>query len=173
MNLAKALIAMTCAGILSIGMVGSACHAYAQDAGESDQNLGSWSAPGADSSEQSIPLTKTHPLKIKGCWSGSVTDTADGTGTVTFQFNQSSNRKKILVGSVIQFAWPDTAKATVPMKGSVTSSGFSFKGNAGQNCPVVSGSATVDAAALTGTVEFTGGCAMFFQNVTFSIARGC
>ena len=173
MNLAKALMAITCAATLSLGVVGSARHAYAHDAGDSDQNLGSWSAPGADGAEQSIPEIKTHPLKIKGCWSGSVMDTADGMGTVTFQFSQSSNRKKILVGSIIQFAWPDTAKATVPMKGSVTSNGFTFKGNAGANCPVVSGSGTGDATAMTGSVEFTGGCAMFFQNVTFSIAPGC
>ncbi len=173
MKLAKMLVAMSCPSLLLVVLLGVTSHAYAQDAGEIDENVGTWSAPGADGAEQSIPEVKTHPLKIKGCWSGTVMDTADGMGTVTFQFSQSSNRKKILVGSIIQFTWPDTAKATVPMKGSVTSSGFTFKGNAGQNCPVVSGSATGDATALTGIVEFTGGCSMFFQKVTFSIARGC
>jgi len=173
MKLAKTLIAMTCAGVLSLGVAGPARHAYAQDAGNTSDDVGDWSAPGADGAEQSIPDVKAHPLKIKGCWSGTVTDTLDGMGTVTFHFNQSSNRKKILVGSLIRFAWPDTASATVPMKGAVTPSGFTFKGNAGQNCPVVSGRATGDATALTGTVEFTGGCSTFFQEVTFSIAPGC
>ena len=173
MKLATVLLVMTCAGLLSLGMVGSARHAYAQDAGETDENLGAWSSPGADSAEQSTPEVRTHPLRIKGCWSGTVMDSADGTGTATFQFNQNSNRKKLVIGSIIHFVWPDTASATVPMKGSVNSTGFKFNGNAGVHCPVVSGSATGDITALTGTVEFTGDCSTLFQNVTFSITPGC
>ena len=172
-KLAKVILAVTCAGSLALSVVGAARPAHAQDAGETDDNAGSWSAPGAESTEQSIPAVKTHPLKIKGCWSGSVMDTADGAGTVTFQFRQSSNRKKILVGSVAHFAWPDTAKATVAMTGTITSGGFTFKGNAGANCPTVTGTATGDGTLLTGMVEFTGGCATFFQNVSFSITPGC
>jgi len=164
----KVLLAIICVGLLSFVSAG---HAYAQDAGEADEDLGAWSAPGADSAEQ---LThKAHPLDIKGCWSGDVVDTADGTGTVTFEFHQNSNRKKILVPSVIQFEWPDLAKATVPIKGAVTSSGFTFKGNAGAECPMVTGTASGDATGLTGMVVFVGGCETFFQNVTFSIAPGC
>ena len=173
MKLAKVLLVTTCAGLLSLGMVGSTRHAYAHDASETDENTGSWTAPGADSAEQSVPTVKTRPLKLKGCWSGSVTDMADGSGTVTFQFYQNSNRKKLVVGSGAHFAWPDLADATVPLKGSVTPTGFTFNGNAGANCPFVSGSATGNLTALTGTVVFTGGCAAYFQNVSFSIKPGC
>ena len=170
MKIAKVVLAIICVALLSLV---STRHAYAQDAGETDEDLGAWTAPGADSAEQSSPEAKVHPLKIKGCWSGDVVDTADGTGTVTFEFRQNSNRKKIIVPSAIQFEWPDSAKATVPIKGAVTSSGFTFKGNAGANCPMVSGTASGDATGLTGKVVFVGGCETYFQNVTFSIAPGC
>ena len=173
MNLTKALLATICAGVLSLVVAVSAHHAYAQDADDANENLGTWSAPGSDSAEQSTHKVKTHPLSLKGCWSGSVMDAADGAGTATFQFYQSSNRKKIFNGSIIHFRWPDTAKATVPMSGAVTPSKFTFKGNAGRGCPIVTGSGTGDNAMLTGTVEFTGGCEMFFQDVTFSITPGC
>jgi hypothetical protein len=173
MKLAKTLFVMTCASLLSVGMIGAPCHAYAQDADEIDQNQGTWSAPDAASAEQSSPEAKVHPLKIKGCWSGDVMDTGDGLGTVTFQFNQNSNRKKLVTGSIIHFEWSDGAKATVPMKGSVTSTGFTFKGNAGVGCSLVTGSGTGDATAMTGTVVFVGACASIFQDVTFSITPGC
>ena len=173
MKLAKTLFVMTCASLLSVGMIGAPCHAYAQDADEIDQNQGIWSAPDAASAEQSSPEAKVHPLKIKGCWSGDVMDTADGLGTATFQFNQNSNRKKLVAGSIIHFEWPDTANAKIPMKGSVTSKGFTFKGNAGVGCSLVTGSGTGDATAMTGTVVFVGACASIFQEVTFSITPGC
>jgi hypothetical protein len=59
-----------------------------------------------------------------------------------------------------------------PLKGTVTSTGFSFKGNAGVGC-AVSGNGTGDATAMTGTVVFVGACATIFQDVTFSITPGC
>jgi hypothetical protein len=173
MNLARTLFVMTCASLLSVGMIGAPCHAYAQDADETDQNQGTWSAPDAASGDQSSPEVKVHPLKIKGCWSGDVMDTGDGLGTVTFQFNQNSSRKKLVPGSIIHFEWPDGAKATVPMKGTVTSTGFTFKGNAGVGCALVTGSGTGDATAMTGTVVFVGACASIFQDVSFSITPGC
>ncbi len=164
---------MTCAGLFSVCMLGSACHAYAQNGGEPDGNVGAWSAPDADGAEQSVPEAKVHPLKIKGCWSGEVMDTGDGTGTATFQFDQNSNRKKLVVGSIIQFEWPDMARAKIPMKGAVTSSGFTFQGNAGVGCALVTGSGTGDATSMTGSVTFVGDCSTIFQEVTFSITRGC
>jgi hypothetical protein len=169
-KLAKILFTVTCAAMLSASTVGPARYAYAQDAAEADANVGAWSAPDA---EQSVPQAKVHPLKIKGCWSGDVMDAGDGLGTATFQFNQNSTRKKLVVGSIAHFEWSDGAKATVPMRGPVTSTGFSFKGNAGVGCTLVTGSGTGNATALTGTVVFVGACASIFQAVTFSITPGC
>jgi hypothetical protein len=172
MNFAKVLLAMTCAALLSLSIVASARHVYAQDAAETDDRIGSWNGPDANSAEQSIGDAKKHALGIKGCWAGTVMDTGDDAGTATFQFFQSKDRKKLLLGSTFKFLWPDTAKAHGPLRGTVTSTGFSFKGNAGAGC-AVSGNSTGDTAAMTGTVVFVGGCANIFQNVTFSITPGC
>src|ERR1700689_1905486 len=98
MKLAKTLFVITCASLLSVGMIGAPHHAYAQDADEIDQNQGTWSAPAAASVEQSSPEAKVHPLDIKGCWSGNVMDTGDGAGTATLEFHQNSNHKKLIIG---------------------------------------------------------------------------
>jgi hypothetical protein len=172
MNLAKTLFVVTCASLLSVGMIGAPNHSYAQDAGEIDQNQGTWSAPDPGSAEQSNPEAKAHPLDIKGCWSGNVTDTGDGVGTATFEIHQNSNHKKLIIGSTFNFQWADSAMARGPLKGSVSATGLKFKGNAGADC-AVSGSGTGDATALTGTIEFVGACASIFQNVMFTITPGC
>jgi hypothetical protein len=172
MNLAKTLFVMTCASLLSVGTIAAPYHAYAQEADEIDQNQGTWSAPDAASAEQSSPEAKAHPLSIKGCWSGNVTDTGDGVGTATFEIHQNSNHKKLIIGSTFNFQWADSAMARGPLKGSVSATGLKFKGNAGAGC-TVSGSGVGDATALTGTFEFVGACASIFQDVTFSITPGC
>lgn len=170
MSLAKTLLAMTCTGLLCVSIIGSACYAFAQDAG--DETVGAWTAPDADSPEQSTHKIKVHPLNIKGCWSGDVVDTGDGSGAATVQFHQNSNHKKLIIGSTFDFQWADSAMARGPMKGTVSATGFKFKGNAGVGC-AVSGSGVGDATALTGTVEFVGDCAPIFQDVTFTITPGC
>jgi len=174
--MAKAFIVVACAGLLSLFMLGAPLRAYSQDAAENNQGSGAWSAPDADNSEQSPAKVKTHPLKIKGCWSGEIEATLEGTGTVTFDFDQNSNRKKLVKGSKFDFEWPaDSAFARGPMKGSVSTSGFQFNAtviNAGDVCQV-SGSGTGDATELTGMVEFGEECATIFEDVTFSIAPGC
>ena len=101
-----------------------------------------------------------------------MTDTGDGAGTATFQFLQNSTRKKLMLGSTFKFEWADSAFARGPLKGTVTSTGFSFKGNAGAGCEV-SGNGTGDPSAMTGTVVFVGACANIFQDVSFSITPGC
>jgi len=171
-KLVKTLSAIVCVALLSAGILTSARHVYAQDAAETDENVGSWNGPDANSADQSIGDVKKHPLNIKGCWAGSVMDTGDGAGTATFQFSQSKNHKKLLLGSTFKFQWPDRAMARGPFKGPVTSTGFSFKGNAGADC-AVSANGTGDATAMTGTVVFVGACATIFQDVTFSITPGC
>jgi hypothetical protein len=171
MNVAKTVLVVVCASLLSLNIVASARNAYAQDASESDRSMGAWGAPDPSST---IPEAKTKvpPLDIKGCWSGEVVDTGDGSGTATFQFDQNSSGKKLVIGSTFNFQWADSAFARGPIKGSVSSTGLKSKGNAGGGCKV-SGSGTGDATALTGTIEFVGTCATLFQDVTFSITPGC
>ncbi len=123
MKLAKAFAIVVSAGLLSVATFGSPRDLYAQDGSETDQ--GAWSAPDGGSADQSSPdAKKTHPLNIKGCWSGSVTDTGDGTGTAMFVFHQNGNHKKIIIGTTFMFQWADSAMARGPLKGSVTATGF-------------------------------------------------
>jgi hypothetical protein len=171
-GLAKILLALTVALLLSVGIVGRARHAYAQDGDETNQSAGAWGAPNAPSADLSDQKVKAKPIDIKGCWSGTVMDTDDDLGTATFEFHQNSNHKQLRISSTFDFQWPDTAFAHGPMKGPVSSTGFNFSGNAGTDCAVV-GSAMGDATALSGTVEFGGDCATLFQDVTFSITPGC
>ncbi len=172
MKLAKTLLVVGCAGLLVVGTVGSVRHAYAQDADQSDQSAGSWGAPDSDGAIPDAKKAKASPMNIKGCWSGEVDDGGDGSGTATFQFEQNSNRKKLVIGTTFNFQWPDSAFAEGPLKGSVSSTGIKFNGNAGANC-TISGSGAGDATSLTGTFEFAGTCATLFQDVTFTITPGC
>jgi hypothetical protein len=168
MNVTKTVLVGVCVSLLSLNIVGSVRNAYAQDA---DETAGAWGAPDPSSASPEAK-TKVPPLDIKGCWSGEVVDTGDGSGTATFQFDQNSSGKKLVTGSTFNFQWADSAFARGPIKGSVSSTGLKSKGNAGRGCNV-SGSGTGDATALTGTIEFVGTCAKLFQDVTFSITPGC
>jgi hypothetical protein len=175
MKIAKTLAIMACAALLSAGVIGSARHAYAQDASEIDQDAGAWSGPDAGTADESSRKIKVHPLDIKGCWSGDVADLAEGMGTATFDFDQNSNRKKLVKASKYDFEWPGMVYARGPMKGSVSSTGFQFNAtviNAGEKCEI-SGSGTGDDTELTGTIEFGEACATIFEDVTFSITPGC
>jgi hypothetical protein len=166
MRVIKTLVLMIIGGLLSCVLIAAERPAYAQDA--ADQ--GAWSAP--DGATSDTKKTAPRPMDISGCWSGTVTDTADGSGTPTFEFRQSGNLKKLALGSTFNLEWSDSAMAKGPLKGSVTSTGFTFKGDAGANCKV-SGSAVGDDTALTGSIVFTGNCADLFQDVAFTITPGC
>jgi hypothetical protein len=173
MKLAKTLVAVVCAGLLSAGGIGSARHAFAQDAAATD--AGGWSAGGTgsadlESAEQSTPDAKAPPLDIAGCWSGDVNDDGDGLGTAVLNFVQ--NGKKIQHGSGLDFEWPDASFAFGPIHGNVSSTGIKFNGHAGKGCPF-HGQGSGDTSLIEGTVKFTGKCAKFFKNVTFSISPGC
>jgi hypothetical protein len=126
MKVAKTLAIMACAALLSAGVIGSARHAYAQDADEIDGNAGAWSGPDAPSPDESNRKTKVHPLNIKGCWSGNAVDIGDGAGTATFHFDQNPNLNKLVLGSQFDFEWPGDVFARGPMKGTVSSTGFKF-----------------------------------------------
>jgi hypothetical protein len=174
-KLAKTLSVVTCAAVLAC-LFGSARHAYAQDAAETDENIGSWNGPDA-SAEQSIGDVKKHPLNIKGCWAGTVMDTGDGAGTATLHIVQSSSRKKLLLGSEFDFEWPGMVFARGPMRGTVSPTGFHFTSrlvDQGKVC-TVTGSVTGNDTMLMGTAVFGGYCATvsIFQNVMFSITPGC
>jgi hypothetical protein len=173
MRWVKTLLLVASAGLLLASLLGIVPRASAQDTGDIDPMAGAWSGPLGDSQDQSANLeTKATPLNITGCWSGQADDTGDGAGTAVFQFNHQSNPTKLVLGSTYHLSWSDQAFAHGPMKGKVSSSGFSFKGTAGAGCGV-SGSGTGSDTALSGTIVFKGNCAKILQNVTFSITPGC
>ena len=111
MKLAKTVAIVACAGLLSAGAMGSARHAYAQDAEQSDSDSGSWGAPGSAGAPDAAaePDSKGPPLDVEGCWSGVVTDKGDGEGDAYFGFTQDGNK---IVGdeeSALYVVWPDNA----------------------------------------------------------------
>jgi hypothetical protein len=173
MKLAKTLVIIACSALLSAGGIGSAQHAYAQDAAATDTN--GWSAGGTgsadlDSADQSSPAVQVTPLAIGGCWSGDVNDVLDGTGTAALTFVQKG--KKFPKTSRLNFDWPDTSFVHGWIHGTVSSTGIKFNGQAGKGCSF-HGIGSGDASLITGTVTFTGKCATFFTNVSFSISPGC
>jgi len=173
MKLAKTFVMVACAILLSVGGNGSARQAYAQDAASTD--VQGWSAGGTGSADlesaaQSSPAAQEIPLAIGGCWSGDVSDDLDGSGTAALTFVQKG--KKFPHSSRLNFDWPDTSYVHGAIHGTISSTGIKFNGKAGKGCPF-HGVGTGDASLITGTVRFTGKCAKFFTNVSFSISPGC
>jgi hypothetical protein len=169
MKLAKTVAIVACAGLLSAAAMGSARHAYAQDAEQSDSQSGSWGAPGAGAPDAAAePDSKGPPLDVEGCWSGVVTDKGDGEGDAYFAFTQDGNK---IVGdeeSGLYVVWPDNAFADGPISGTVTKNGIKFKGNAGAGCPF-SGTAKGNGSELTGKITFKQQCGKFLKHVRFIV----
>jgi hypothetical protein len=167
MKLAKTLAVVACAGLLSAGIIGSARHAYAQDA--PDQSEGAWGVGTPDSTDQAAsPDVVKPPLDISGCWQGTVKDKHDGKGAAFFEFDQSGSN--LLDSSTYDFEWGDGSYAYGPLTGTVSSKGFKFSGPAGQGCSV-SGSAKRHGLKLKGKVHFHQQCAKFFGGGPLSISR--
>lgn len=98
MKSAKILAIVACACLLSVIMMYSARHAYAQDDDQVDENAGSWSTPGggsADADEVSSPDMKKPPLDVQGCWDGTAIDNNPtlGMGTVIFESLEQNGKK--------------------------------------------------------------------------------
>jgi len=172
MRLGKTLAIVACAGLLSGGMIVSTRHAYAQDAGGTDPEAGSWSADQDTSPDSnSEPSTAKPPLNVQGCWSGKVHDRAKGTGTITLGLQQNGT---VLEPHVSGFAvvWNSNNYAQGPIvKGSVTSKGIIFKGTATSKCAInASGTGTID--KIKGTYSFKKECSQAFKGGTFTITPG-
>src|SRR5258707_4456942 len=92
MKLAKTFVMVVCASLLSVGGMGSARQAFAQDSAATD--VQGWSAGGTgsadlDSADQSSPSVQGTPLAIGGCWSGEGIDDGNGTGSAGLNFVQN------------------------------------------------------------------------------------
>jgi hypothetical protein len=168
MKLGKAIAIVACAGLLSGGMMVSTRHAYAQDAGGSDPEAGSWSADEDTSPDSTDSKTAKPPLDVQGCWTGKVHDKEKGTGTITLELEQDGTSLDPDVSS-FEVYWNSLNYAEGPItKGTVKSKGFGFKGNATSKCTIsASGSGTVD--KIKGTYSFQKECAKAFKGGSFTI----
>ncbi len=175
MKSAKILAIVACACLLSVSMMYSARHAYAQDDDHVDEDAGSWSTPdGGSADEESSPEMKKPPLDIQGCWGGTAIDNNPTLGMGTILFNSlEQNGKKLENTSSFDFRFAaGSFNALGHLTGTVSSKGFTFKGSAGAGCPV-SGSATGDDTSMTGKFKFGKKCKHDFESGTFAIFSPC
>jgi hypothetical protein len=167
LKLAKAFVVIACASLLSVGVIGSVRHAYAQDAQENNPDAGAWSADGAgESSSEPSGLPK-----VRGCWLGTVDDGGEGSGTATFHFSQ--NGSTLVSPSKFKFFWNANNFARGPISGSVDSAGIKFKGRLTSNCSITGTGTFNGSNEIDGTYTFQKACAQFFLGGTFTITRGC
>jgi hypothetical protein len=175
MKSAKILAIVACACLLSVTMMYSARHAYAQDDDQVDEDAGSWSTPGGGSAdEESSPDMKKPPLDVQGCWDGTAIDNNPtlGMGTVIFE-SLEQDGKKLEKTSNFDFRFAGGSyNALGHLTGAVSSTGFTFKGSAGKGCPI-SGSATGDDTSMTGKFKFGKKCKHDFDSGTFAIFNPC
>jgi hypothetical protein len=162
MKSAKTFAVVACAGLLLGSIAGSVRDAHAQ--GPQD---GSLSAGRGDSADASSSPEAKHPLNIAGCWQGTAKDKPDGEGTATFAF-ALSGKTLVETDSGFDFQWADGNFAHGNIAGSVDSTGFTFTGSAGTNCPI-NGNGTGTASAIKGKFTFGRKCGKFVQGGKFSI----
>jgi hypothetical protein len=174
MTLAKTIVVVAYTALLSAAAIGSARNAYAQNAGATDSEAGSWSAEGTgsadlDRADESSPEARGTPLNIGGCWSGDVNDQVHGLGTAVFAFVQ--NGSSLQNTSSLSFRWGDGSGVFESIHGSVSSMGIKFKDNLPRRC--FSGKGMGDTSVIAGKINFKFVCGTFFKNATFSISPGC
>ncbi len=179
MNQARTLAIVICASLLLAGVIGSARHAYAQDAEEVGPDAGAWNPGGTGSADtegadESRPDAQHPPLDIQGCWE-------EGNGAVEFEFDQNVSGTKLESLSTYRLGLDGGRNigAGGKLKGSVSSTGLKFWGHGiwsdglfvflHSKCSI-SGSGTGDASQLMIKFEYRGACARFFGRGPFSIA---
>ena len=165
MKLVRTLAIGACTGLLLAGVIGSACHAYAQDTGHAD----------IDSADESSPDANQPPLDVQGCWG----DFGEG-GSFSFEFDQNKNGTKLTNSSTYKFGSEGGHGSGTggKLKGAVSSTGLKFLGHGSWSDGIIvflhpecliSGEGTGDASQLTIKYEFHGACARFFGRGPFSI----
>ena len=169
MKLPATLAILACATLLLAGVMGSARQVHAQDADATDQGAGSWSAPGDGSADEDSNPEAKPPIDLSRCWYGTVKDKHDGKGSAYFGFDQDGSMLESDSGMSLE--WPDMAYAYGPMSGTVSAKGIKFEGSVGA-CGTFSGSATGNGSKLKGKMKFSGECATYFKDVTFTIEPG-
>jgi plastocyanin len=151
---------MILAACATIALIGSTTHA--QTGGEDDQS--------ADvvAGKKVPPPPPPPPLQIAGSWTGTIQDSQQGAGTISFIFTEkaSSKTKSTLKGSWTA-SFPATASSaastdTGTQTGSVTAISLAItlspKHGDKLNCKLVFNSIEATAANISGTYRFSGAC---------------
>jgi hypothetical protein len=135
MKFAKTLVIVACAGLLSAGVIGSARHAYAQEAASTADDAG------GNSSASVATQPDKAPLDFNGCWDGSNTigsledqNYGSGIGWIGI-IQQGKTIKGGAHASYYEFVWDGGADyAYGYFSGKASANGFSGKGKAGGKC---------------------------------------
>jgi hypothetical protein len=139
MKLAKTLAIVACAGLLSVGAIGSAPRAYAGGYGPA---AGDSAGVGASKAGPSVGTAPDSVPDFEGCWAGInsygyLEDDNYGPGIGWIGIDQ---RGKTILGpknhSYFEFYWEDGAAAYGGVKGKVTKHGFVATGEAGLPCEI-------------------------------------
>jgi hypothetical protein len=158
--------------LLSAGLAGSARHAYAQDAGATDPEEGSWSADIGNPPDANPEANAVNPpINVQGCWNGFVHDRLEGKGTLSLGLEQNGTVLEPNFGGFKVF-WNAQNRAQGPIvKGSVSSSGIKFKGTATSKCTILA-TGKGNATKIRGTYTFRKECAIAFKGGTFTVTPG-
>jgi hypothetical protein len=174
MKFAKMLAVVGCAGLLLAGMIGSARHAYAQDANEIDNDGGSLNSGSSDSADEynSAGIGPLFDLS-SGCWSGDIGQNISQNDTAIFNF--VIDGKKIQPSSTFVFSFNNgDIMVGGTMKGSDTEDGFKIKGSAGKGCKLKASGKSGGPGVLLGNYKFTGKCpGGIDKKGDLSITQGC
>jgi hypothetical protein len=132
-------------------------------------------------SEDAVPAAKVKkPLDIHGCWTGPMSDTLSGAGTITFTIKQN---KTVIVkdtghnhGSRVDVVYQPTGFAQGPISGKIIGTAITFTANFGTGVVVRHPCSGVGAATVAGSNEITGildyeNCAVGFGHVTYQVSH--
>ena len=139
-------------------------------------------APDADvGSEGALGEAKAKkPIDIHGCWTGPMSDTLSGSGTITFTIKQN---KTVIVkdtghnhGSRVDVVYQPTGFAQGPISGNIAGTAITFTANFGKGVVVRHPCSGVGTATVAGSDEITGtldyeNCPSGFGHVTYQVAH--
>jgi hypothetical protein len=143
------LMASGAAGfILSAFIAVSSTAAMAQDAG-------AWTLSPSTGEAAAEPDSKTAPLDLGGCWSGTIDDTKNGVGTGFLFFVQQGT--KLGTGTAADLEIPSLGSAAGPLKGKVNSQNFQL-GFHKKSCNVSFHGTISNSGDLTGMYHLSKKC---------------
>lgn len=116
---------------------------------------------------------KPKPIDIHGCWTGPMSDTISGPGTITFQIKQRA--AQILIdtghnqGSRIDVEYQGGGFFKAPMSGRIKAKSITFNAKVSKTCRANGAASVIDSNDIEGTLDFN--CGSGFGHVTYQVAH--